>query len=161
MRIVAVIYTLIALACCGWVAYIFGVALAFFLGLIVVWPAVFYVEISRRDRTPKHREFAYLAVVSLIVLTAVPFLISVWFDAGLDLRHAWYREFVETRQLVESQPRFKNVEVKFSPKSSIYFHGSVESQADHDSLIELIEVALKQDASGLGVDVKVVGGTAD
>ena len=109
----ASIYVALAFACCGWVAYTFGVGCSFFLGFILAVPVFIYLRISWRQ-VPQGREVAYLAGMTLAVLAATTFLIWKWYDAGMVDLAAFRRGVAEFQEIVRSQPRFTNIEIDYT-----------------------------------------------
>lgn len=156
MRSWTIAYTVVSIWTFGWLASRFGLAYSIFAAAIIFIPAAFAWRMLASNIAIKHREYLYLGLVTLASVYATAFIVSSWFDAGLDRLRIFESEYQSFRDRVNSLPEYKQVEVSYTHRKGgrVYLHGHVINKDSHDRLIDLIESIVRNSDSGYydGVD---------
>lgn len=149
-------YTVIAIWTFGWLAGRFGILPSLFAAIIFFIPAVFAWRMFTCSRTIKRHEYGYLGLVTVLALCATAFIVSKWYESGMDRLAMFDREYQQFRNRVASMREYKNVEVSYTHRKGgrVYLDGYVANKGNHDRLLEMIEWMVRNNDSGYydGVD---------
>ena len=161
MRNVTIAYSVIAIWAFGWLAGRFGFLPSLFASVIILAPAFFAWRMISRKQTVKHRELAYLGVVTMLAVAASGFIVVKWYDTGMDRRAIFDREYHAFQRRVSTMPEYNNVEVSYTHRKGgrVYLHGSVANKDSHDRLIQTIDWMIRNNDSGYFDGVEYPGKT--
>ena len=117
------------------VARDFGLGSAAILLLVLAWPLIVAVRLSRRWSAVRDKELAFLAILFCIAGGASTFLVGTWYDSGLHRRHAEDLSWAEFEVRLRDVPAFRDVRVHKSEGKHIHWVGGVlDSDADLEHL---------------------------
>ncbi len=150
MRYWTFTYTAASIWTFGWLAARFGLAYSFFAAAIIFIPAAFAWRMLDSNIAIKHREYLYLGLITLASVSASAFIVSKWFDAGLDRLIIFENEYQSFRDRVNSLPEYRQVEVSYTRRKGgrVYLRGHVINKDSHDRLIDLLETIVRNSDSG-------------
>ena len=150
MRKLAIAYSVLAIWTFGWFTGSFGLLPSLFASIIIFTPAAFAWRMVATDRTVKGREYAYLAVVTMLAVTASVFIVSKWYETGMDRLAVFEREIHAFQKHVATMPEYKDVEVSYTHRKGgrVYLHGTVTTQASHERLLQTIDRMVRNNDSG-------------
>lgn len=152
-------YSMIGSWLFGWLTAQFGLGPSGFAALIFFIPVYFAWRMNTSARTTTHREFAYLAVVTAVAVSATTFLIMRWDEAGKGQLVRFDREVREFQRYISSVPEFRDVEVAFTRRKGgrVYLKGHVADSGSHDRLLRTIERMVRSSEWGYGDGVSFPG----
>ena len=150
MRRFAIVYSVIAIWTFGWLVGSFGLWVSLFASIIVFAPAVFAWRMTTSNREIKHREYGYLAVVTVLTIVASVFIVSKWYETGMDRLANFDREYHAFRSHVSALPEYTNVEISYTHRKGgrVYLHGNVANKDSHERLIQKIERMVRNNDLG-------------
>jgi hypothetical protein len=145
----------------GWLAGRFGLIPSFFAAILFFAPALFAWRMVASNKEAKRREFVYLGLVTLIAVCATGFVVTKWYETGMDRSAMFDREFYKFRNRVASLPEYRNVDVSFTHRKGgrVYLHGHVANKDAHDRLIQTFEWMVRNNESGCYDGVQYPGRT--
>lgn len=165
MRRWTIAYTVIAIWTFGWLAGRFGILPSLFAAFIFFIPAVFAWRMLILNRPIKRREFVYLGLVTVLACCGTAFVVSKWYETGMDRLAMFDREFHQFRNRVASMPEYQNVEISYTHRKGgrVYLHGHVANKDAHDRLIRMIDGMVRNNDSGYydGVEFPGKSNTTD
>lgn len=121
----------------AYVLRVFGITCALGLSIVLILPLlVAFRLLVRWQRLGAHELVLLLTLVCVAVVTST-WIIVRWYDAGIDIWHHEDVECAEFKQLLKTEPAFRNVAIDVSKGHFFWIHGTVSSQADLNRLRHL------------------------
>jgi len=163
MRKFAIAYSILAICAFGWLTGSFGLLPSLFASIIVFSPAAFAWRMVATDRTVKRREFVYLGIVTMLAVTASVFIVSKWYETGMDRLAVLDREIRAFQKHVATIPEYKNVEVTYTHRKGgrVYLHGTVTTKTSYERLLQTLNRMVRNNESGYYDGVEYPGKTGE
>lgn len=147
MRLMALLYSLTVAWVGGWLAARFGVLAAlgptFILGLppsLIAWALLVRRSCNKRD-------VLHLGILSVVSIAAVGFLTKQYVKARWDLAIALRRRVADEQDFIRQDQRFHAIRLEMKEWTyngcGLYIRGEVHSQADRESLEELLRAIFR------------------
>ncbi len=103
------------------------------------------------------REFGFLLLLTVLVSGGGVFVISNWYDTGMDRMHAEDMRFDELARAARAEVEFRNIEFSTTNYKGRYvIRGTVASQADLERFLALCD---RYDFRFYAKDVAAVDGS--